>query len=118
MYAGKRDAHLTIKVPMSLCFLITINNMDWIEIMVPPSLKENMTKPWLSMVVQPKQVFWLDDTFNLIENINANTCIKLCEHYTDEMGYRRIVPGTELFVNPQNIITNFENYNNSIKKSD
>lgn len=115
MYIGKRDAHLTVKVPMSLCFLVEMSGMEWVEVMIPPSRPENRQKPWLSMVVRPNQVFWLDDKFNIIENINAHTQIKLCEHYTDNQGYRRIVPGNEIFVDPQNIIDNFNEYNKTLE---
>jgi hypothetical protein len=114
MYVGHRDAHLVIKVPMSLCFLVSMAGVEWIEVMIPPSRPERMSEPWLSMVVRPNQVFWLDDTFNIIEGINAHTQIRLCEHFTDAEGYRRIIEGSDLFVDPQNIIDNFNEYNKHI----
>lgn len=114
MYVGKRDAHLTIKVPMDLCFRIEMSGVEWIEVMVPPSRPEYRNKPWLSMVVRPRQVFWLDDKFNIIEGVNAHTRIRLCEHYTDHDGFRRIREGTDVFVDPQNIINNFDEYNKTL----
>lgn len=109
MYKGKKDAHLTIRVPMELCFAITNDSGEWIEVMVPPS--DFVTnKSWASFLVRPNQVFWDDECNNRIEGILKNASIKCCEHFNDENGIRRIVPGTEFNLDPFDVMKYIERY--------
>lgn len=103
MYVGKRDAHLTIKVPMELCFETKFSGATWIEVLVPQDTDPKMD-PWMSFVVKPQQVFWLTRGYNVIEEINKDTKIRCIKHYTDEFGNRRHIPETEVMLDPYDIM--------------
>ena len=45
----------------------------------------------------------VDDKNNIIENINRGTGIKCAKHFADKDGKRKIVPGTEEFLDPMEI---------------
>lgn len=112
MYRGQKDAHISIRVPMELCYLIENDSGEWIEIMVPPlDFMTSPDKPWESFLVRPNQIFWFDAYNNKIEGMLQGTAIKCCQHFTDEIGRRRIVSGTEHSLDPYEIIRNIENYN-------
>lgn len=102
MYKGKRDAHMTIEVPMELCYEVKHNGTTWIEVFIPDK-KENLPGVWSSFIVKPEQVCFLDDKTNIIENINRGTGIKCAKHFADKDGKRKIVPGTEEFLDPMEI---------------
>lgn len=110
MYKGTRDAHLTIKVPMELCYATEFSSDTWIEIMIPPRDFKTSKELWESFVVKPEQVCWLDESNNLIEGINAHTAITCCQHYNDNDGKRRTVAGSENTKDPYDIIRQIEWY--------
>ena len=116
MYKGKRDAHILIKVPQSLCFEIKNASGIWVEVYVPPFNVNRPMSEWKSFVVIPEQVYWYDNTYNIIEDINAHTRIRCCSHYTDNNGLRRIIPDTDLELDPYEIIQHIEHYVYEISK--
>ena len=110
MYRGKRDAYVSIKVPMELCFETEFPSGIWIEIMIPPLDFKTNTEPWNSFVVKPEQVFWLDESNNLIEGLNAHARIRCCKHYNDENGRRRTIPNTDITLDQYDIVRLIEHY--------
>ena len=110
MYRGQRDAHLVIKVPQTLCYEIKNASGIWVEVFVPPLNLDLAFERWKSFVVPPEQVFWYDKWYNAIESINAHTRIRCCEHITDSIGLRQIIPETDVYLDPYDIIQHIEHY--------
>ena len=67
MYKGKRDDHLTIRVPQRLCYLYeSKSGEEFVEIRLPNGNDDT----WYSFMVKPAQVFYdyeEPDLFNVIE---------------------------------------------------
>lgn len=111
MYKGKRDAHVSIRVPMELCYLVQTMSGPFVEILVPPY--NHNSKPineWASFMVMEEQVCFMDEHYNKIEQVNAYTAIRLCQHYNDANGVRRAIPDTNVYLNPHEIMCNMEHY--------
>ena len=75
MYRGKRDDHLTIRVPQANCFEYDASSGEtFIEVMLPGYRPD----AWFSFMVKPDQVFYDGNDpehYNIIEGINRNTQI-------------------------------------------
>lgn len=110
MYKGKRDAHIAIKVPQSLCFEVTNSSGVWIAVYVPPFNVNRPMSEWKAFIVTPDQVYWYDSVYNVIENINNHTRIRCCLHYQDDKGLYKPVPDTDLELDPYEIIQHIEHY--------
>lgn len=101
MYKGKRDDHLTIRVPQRLCYLYeSKSGEEFVEIRLPNGNDDT----WYSFMVKPAQVFYdyeEPDFFNVIEGLNRDTKIRISRKIkTDKPPYHAIVPDSEIEYNP------------------
>lgn len=114
MYRGQRDDHFPpIRVPQINCdkyFSSTSGN--WVEIKTWQS-PDGST--WESFMVIPDQVRFdhlNPNEFNLIENLNRDSQIKLSQKtLANNQEGRILVPGSEHIVDPATILFLFKDYN-------
>ena len=99
MYKGRRDDHLTIRVPQRLCFVYeSKSGTEFVEICLPGSNK----KEWRSFMVSPSQVCYdydNPDLYNIVEGINRNTKIVVSTKVVNKEN-RIIVPNTTIKYDP------------------
>ena len=73
MFKGRRDDHITIRVPQELCYkYASKTGQKFIEIRLPGGDDD----AWYSFMVEPSQVFFdhaAPDKYNIIEGINRDT---------------------------------------------
>ena len=113
MYKGKRDSYLRVRVLQKCCFAVTLTSGEWVEVIIPGRTNK-INSIWESFMVKPEQVFYdleNPDTFNIIDNINANTKIRICAK-TGTINNRKIISGSDYILDPMQIITIFDSYNN------
>ena len=106
MYKGRRDDHITIRVPQAHCEKYNATTGRFIEIKLPGFTDTE----WDSFMVDPKQVCYdhiMPDTFNIIEELNRNTKVLVNRKTVDDKGKRTIVPGTDVYYDPTELITLF-----------
>mgnify|MGYP007070201998 FL=1 len=113
MYKGKRDDHITLRVPQDICFEFMSSKTGlWIEVVIA----QNPNGTWDSFMVRSKQVCFdhlNPDKYNIIEEINRYTDIMVCTKQTDPTAIdgRRIVPNTERYFDPFDLFKLFAHCN-------
>lgn len=100
MYIGQKEAHTTFEVPVELCYEVKRNSETWIEIFIPDRNTKTM---WNSFLVKPKQVYFLTQQINLIEDISPSKPIKCFRYSEDKKGNRKVVPSKEEQLTPNEI---------------
>lgn len=111
MFKGQRDAHVSIKVPQSCCYGVVIGVTPLVEVIVPDEdgyfdADEDGEIIGKGLAIDPSQVCFLSDKDNIIEDLNANTTLKMITHerFTpmSDKEYRKL--GKEGFKNRGNTI--------------
>ena len=107
MYKGKRDDHISIRVPQGNCYEYTSSGGEpYIEIVVP--VGGNEPYQWSSIMVRPDQVCYdhIDpDKYNIIEYLNRSTRLKLAKKQAVQNGRTIISIDT---VTPMQLLAYFE----------
>ena len=104
MYKGRRDPEVSIIVPRDFCSIYRgRQGKDWVEIQVPPEVRADYRDPWGIMMVDPEQVDFLDEEYNVVR---VNDKAKIVSSRKDM--HRRVVWGEE--IEPVEIIGRFLKY--------
>lgn len=101
MYKGRRDDHLSLKIPQQFCRIYeSKSGKEFVEICLPGSNK----REWRSFMVSPSQVCYdyeNPDLYNIVEGLNRDTKIKISTKVAvDNKANRIIVPNTTVEYDP------------------
>lgn len=108
MYKGRRDDHINLRVPQENCFKYTAQTgQKFIEIKLPGFTNDE----WYSFMVDTSQVFYdyeEPDRFNIIEDLNRDTKIKVSKKLAANNNSGRVmVADSEFEADPLLLIAYF-----------
>ena len=112
MFKGRRDDHITIRVPQELCYkYASKTGQKFIEVRLPGGDED----AWYSFMVEPAQVFFVHaepDKYNIIEGINRDTEIVVSQKKisNNSVGRSAVADSSEIY-DPLLILYCFENIN-------
>ena len=113
MYKGRRDDHISIRIPQERCYKYrSSTGQDFIELVLEDNTATNDT--WISLMVDPKQVFYdhtNPDKFNIIEGLNRNTNVSISIKSSPLSKSRSIVPNSEIIIDPMGLYVYLKDYN-------
>lgn len=107
MYKGERDDHISIRVPQAHCEYFVNKLGKFVEVKLPGFTDSE----WESFMVGVGQVYYdhiWPDVFNIIENLNRGTALKVSRKIKDlNTGNVTILRDTEREVDPTIMLSYF-----------
>lgn len=106
MYKGRRDDHMSIRVPQAHCEVYHATTGKFIEVKLPGFGPTE----WYSFMVTPDQVCFdhlNPDMYNIIEGINRNTKVLVNKKGLDGQGRRVMLANTDIYYDPMELLMVF-----------